>query len=76
MKKGELVHLHLLLAKLKKHCEKTSLLCDFANYDRLGITPFNVSRCKEDHKEAIFVLAKELVAFVAAKKNTAVLKTV
>ena len=37
-------------------------------YNELGITPFQVHRSKEEHKQAIFVLGSELVS-LAAKNN-------
>nr|QNO50815.1 hypothetical protein GLJDJJHM_00020 [Methanosarcinales archaeon ANME-1 ERB6]QNO51083.1 hypothetical protein FOHEAFGF_00007 [Methanosarcinales archaeon ANME-1 ERB6] len=68
MKKEELVHLHLLLAQLKKHCEENGVSGDFAKYNDLGISPFQVHRSKEEHKQAVFVLGTEL-ASLAARNN-------
>jgi hypothetical protein len=68
MKKEELVHLHMLLAQLKKFCEENGLDCDFARYKELEISPFQVHRSKEEHKRAIFVLGTEL-ASMAVKDN-------
>jgi hypothetical protein len=65
MKKEELVHLHLLLAQLKKYCEETGLDCDFTKYNELDISPFQMHRSKEEHKQAVFVLGTELVASMA-----------
>nr|AAU84355.1 hypothetical protein GZ9D8_24 [uncultured archaeon GZfos9D8] len=62
MKKEELVHLHLLLAQLKKYCEETGLDCDFTKYNELDISPFQVHRSKEEHKQAVFVLVTELAS--------------
>ena len=62
MKKEELIHLHMLLAQLKEYCEKTGLDCDFTAYNELGISPFQVHRSKEEHKQAVFVLGTELVS--------------
>jgi len=69
MKKEELVHLHLLLAQLKKHCEENGVGCDFAKYNDLNISPFQVHRSKEEHKQAVFVLGTELVS-LAARDNS------
>jgi hypothetical protein len=71
MKKEELVHLHMLLAQLKKYCEEHGLDCDFSKYQELEISPFQVHRSKDEHKQAIFVLGTEL-ASMAAKHNYAV----
>ncbi len=68
MKKEELVHLHLLLAQLKKYCEENGLGCNFERYNELGISPFQVHRSKEEHKQAVFVLGTEL-ASLALKNN-------
>jgi hypothetical protein len=68
MKKEELVHLHMLLAQLKKYCEQQGLGCDFSKYNELEITPFQVHRSKDEHKHAIFVLGTEL-ASMAARGN-------
>lgn len=68
MKKEELVHLHLLLAQLKRYCEEQDVNCDFARYNELGITPFQVHRSKDDHKQAVFILGTELVS-LAARNN-------
>jgi len=68
MKKEELIHLHMLLAQLKKYCIENDLDCDFSKYNDLGISPFQVHRSKEEHKQAIFVLGTEL-ASMAAKNH-------
>ena len=73
MKKEELVHLHMLLAQMKKFCEQHGLDCDFSKYHELEISPFQVHRSKDEHKQAIFVLGTEL-ASMAAKHNYAVYK--
>ncbi|MEA2033001.1 MAG: UPF0058 family protein [Euryarchaeota archaeon] len=62
MKKEELVHLHMLLAQLKEYCEETGLDCDFTAYNELDISPFQVYRSKEEHKQAVFVLVTELAS--------------
>jgi len=68
MKKEELIHLHMLLAQLKKYCIENGLDCDFSKYNDLAISPFQVHRSKEEHKQAIFVLGTEL-ASMAVKNN-------
>ncbi|MBE0516477.1 MAG: UPF0058 family protein [Methanophagales archaeon] len=65
MKKEELIHLHMLLAQLKKYCMENGLGCDFSKYNDLGISPFQVHRSKEEHKQAIFVLGTELASMAA-----------
>ncbi len=68
MKKEELIHLHLLLAQLKKYCEEHGLECSFEKYNELGISPFQVHRSKEEHKRAVLVLGTEL-ASLAMRDN-------
>jgi hypothetical protein len=65
MKKEELVHLHMLLAQLKRYCEDNDLDCDFSEYNELEISPFQVHRSKEDHKQAIFILVAELASLAS-----------
>jgi hypothetical protein len=65
MKKEELVHLHLLLAQLKKYFEENGFDSDFDRYKRLDISPFQVHRSKGEHKQAIFTLGDELVSIIA-----------
>ena len=69
MKKEELVHLHLLLAQLKKYYEENGVDGAFAKYNELGISPFQVHRSKEEHKQAVFVLGTELVSLTARNNN-------
>ncbi len=65
MKKEELVHLHMLLAQLKRYCEENNLNCDFSEYNEMDISPFQVHRSKEDHKQAIFLLVAELASLAS-----------
>jgi hypothetical protein len=60
MKKEELIHLHVLLAQIKRYCEENELGCDFSEYDELDISPFQVHRSKEDHKQAIFIGVRKI----------------
>jgi hypothetical protein len=69
MKKEELIHIHMLLAQLKKYCEDNGLNCDFERYRELKISPFQVHRSKEEHKQAIFVLGSELASMTMRKAN-------
>ena len=65
MKKDEVVHLHMLLAQLKKFCEQNGLDCDFSKYQELDISPFQIHRSKDEHKQAVFVLGTELAPMAA-----------
>jgi hypothetical protein len=75
MKKEELVHLHMLLAQLKKYYEENGSGFDFSRYNELGISPFQVHRSKEEHKQAIFVLVTELASRAARDTLTETKKT-
>jgi len=75
MKKEELVHYHILLAQFKNYCEENGFSGDFSKYDDLDISPYQMHRSKEEHKRAIFVLAIELVASLAAKSNPIEIKS-
>jgi hypothetical protein len=67
MKKTEMVHLHMLLAQFKKYCEGKDFDCDFTEYKKLSISPFQVHRSLEEHKQAIFVLSLALLAATRQK---------
>lgn len=70
MRKEELVHLHMLLAQLKEYCEEHGLGCDFTRYKELEITPFQVHRSKDEHKQAIFMLGTEFASMAARDNST------
>lgn len=74
MKKEELIHVHILLVQFKNYCEANGFNGDFSKYEDLNISHFQVHRSKEEHKQAIFVLATELVASLAARSNLAEIK--
>ncbi|MDI6886048.1 MAG: UPF0058 family protein [archaeon] len=67
MKKEELIHLHRFLAQVMKYFEENGLNCDFKRYRELEISPLQVHRSKEEHKQAIFVLGIELAALAVKK---------
>ncbi|RZN38281.1 MAG: metal-binding protein [Methanophagales archaeon ANME-1-THS] len=73
MEKEELIHLHMLLAQIKKYCEDKGFNCDFSKYNELDISPFQVHRSKEEHKQAIFLLGTALAS--TAAKNTVTTNT-
>ena len=70
MEKEELIHLHMLLAQFKKYCEDTGLNCDFSKYNNLNISPLQVHRSKEEHKQAIFLLGTALASMAAMNNPT------
>jgi hypothetical protein len=62
MKKDELLQLHMILAQVMKFCDQHGLDCDFTKYQELDISPFQVHRSKDEHKQAVFVLGTELAS--------------
>jgi hypothetical protein len=72
MKKEEVVHLHMLLAQVMKFCEQQGMDCDFSKYHELNISPLQVHRSKDEHKQAVFVLCTELASMAA--KHSAIYK--
>ncbi|HDS45205.1 MAG TPA: metal-binding protein [Methanomicrobia archaeon] len=65
MKKEEVIQLHVLMAQVKKFCEQHGLDCEFSTYRELNISPFQVHRSKDEHKQAVFVLLTALVSMTA-----------
>lgn len=62
MKKQELIHLHGLLAEVRKQCEAWNENTDLETYESLGVKPTSIHRSKTDHKEAVFALADGITA--------------
>ena len=59
MKKQELIHLHGLLAEVRKHHEaRTGTSVEYESYDSLGVRPTSIHKSKTDHKAAVFALAE------------------
>ncbi|MEA2033843.1 MAG: UPF0058 family protein [Euryarchaeota archaeon] len=69
MKKEEVVHLHKLLVHVKKCFEENGLDCDFQKYNELDITPLDMQGSKEEHKQAIFVLASEMASKAVSRNR-------
>ena len=58
MKKQELIHLHGLLAEVRKHHEaRTGTSVEYESYESLGVRPTSIHKSKTDHKAAVFALA-------------------
>lgn len=64
MDKDELIYLHILLAHFKHFCEKYGFDYRFKKYEELNISPSQIYRSKEEHTQAIFVLASELLSMM------------
>lgn len=68
MHKDELIQMHTLLCQIKSHIESTAPPTPdswFGEYRTMGISPIHVHRSKAEHKKAIFVLGKEISAYLA-----------
>lgn len=62
MHKDELLQLHSLLCQMKKYFEDAGLplVGEFAEYERLQVSPQHIHKSKTDHKQAVFLLGKGL----------------
>ncbi|WP_281193294.1 UPF0058 family protein [Halorubrum sp. F4] len=58
MKKQELIHLHGLLAEVRKQCEFWDDDLDLDAYEELGVKPTSIHKSKTDHKAAVFKLTE------------------
>jgi hypothetical protein len=60
--------MHTLLCQIKSHIETSAPIGSenwFKEYRTMGISPIHVHRSKAEHKRAIFVLGKEISAYLA-----------
>jgi len=58
MKKQELIHLHGLLAEVRKQCEFWDENIDLDAHEELGVKPTSIHKSKTDHKAAVFKLTE------------------
>ena len=73
MRKDEAVHLHALFRQVRGHLEGRGWVDPeaFEGYDELGVSPLQVHRSKDEHREAMQVLADALSDELAAKSKYA-----
>ena len=59
MKKNELVHLHSLLVQVGENYISAGIATrsDFAEYNKLGVTPMSLRAPRASHERAVQVLA-------------------
>lgn len=62
MKKQELIHLHGLLAEVRKQCEAWDDNLALEPYENMGVKPTSIHKSKTDHKAAVFKLAGGITA--------------
>lgn len=58
MKKQELIHLHGLLADVRKQYNLWDEDVDLEAYEELGVKPTSIHKSKTDHKEAVLKLVE------------------
>ncbi|MFB6299878.1 MAG: UPF0058 family protein [Halobacteriales archaeon] len=69
MKKRELLHLHGLLAELRRYLEEDDLVPEdaFDQYDERAVSPLGVQERKEKHRTAVLLLRDGLSETVEEK---------
>jgi len=67
MQKDELIQLHTFLYQIK-----TQLIqlyenhgCEYTNYEKLEITPYQIHKSKREHKLAVFTLSKDIAGILS-----------
>jgi len=70
MQKDELIQLHTFLFQIRTHLEQTyeNTGSEFAEYEKIDITPYQVHKSKREHALAVFRLSKG-IADVLANNN-------
>jgi hypothetical protein len=70
MKKQELIHLHGLLAEVRKQFDEwNDDQIDLSAYEKLGIRPTSIHKSKTDHKAAVFELARGITSSVETAES-------
>ena len=67
MHKDELIQLHTLLCQIKSRFEAESSIREgprFQEYASFGVSPQHIHKSKSQHKQAVFLLGKELAEVV------------
>lgn len=62
MNNEELIQLHTLMVLMKDFLEKTGIVGEFSKYNSLHISPMHIHRNKYEHKNAIFILGKDILS--------------
>lgn len=68
MNKEELIQLHTFMVLVKNFLEQRGK-GEFPKYDSLHINPTHVHKSKYEHKNAIFVLGKEILSAISDNSN-------
>lgn len=67
MNKEELIHIHTLMVHMKDYLELRGK-GEFSKYYSLHISPTHVHRHKDEHKDAIFILGKEILRTIQEER--------
>ena len=69
MQKEELLHLHMLMAHIKKYYESiTNEEIRTKRYDSLEISPVHIHKDKNSHRDALLTLGDEIVSHIHNQK--------
>lgn len=70
MQKEDLIYLHTVLAKVKRHLESEGVRADFTRYEAMHISPVHIHRNKTDHQRAIFILGEAILQTIARQEGS------
>ena len=70
MQKEDLIYLHTVLAKVKRHLESEGVTTDFSRYEAMHISPAHIHRNKTDHERAIFLLGEAIAQAVGRQEGS------
>jgi len=68
MNKEELIQIHTLMVLVKEFLEQRGK-GEFSKYNSLQISPMHIHRNKYEHKNAIFILGKEILSTILDDSN-------
>ena len=71
MNKEELIHMHAFMVLIKDFFEKKGK-GEFSKYYSLQISPIHIHRHKDEHKNAVFTLGKEILSAIHDESNNIV----
>ena len=69
MQKEDLIYLHTVLAKVKRHLESEGVKADFTRYEAMHISPVHIHRNKTDHERAIFILGELITQAIGRQEG-------
>lgn len=71
MQKDELIQLHTFLFQVRNHLEQTceNSGCEFTDYEKIDVTPYQVHKSKREHALAVFKLSKGIADILSNNNN-------